>query len=119
MRNVITQTAIAGVLVVLGLAVGRFGAPAESQTAGGEAAAPRTAPILSDQALANLGARVEPIEAIDFVETVRVQATVEDAPLNTRPVASAMGVWGMVFLTTALVAASVLLGKKLGSVFRI
>jgi len=34
-------------------------------------------------------------------------------------IASAMGVWGMALLTITLVGASVLLGKKLGAVFRI
>jgi len=34
-------------------------------------------------------------------------------------VASALGVWGMALLTVTLGAASVLLGKKLGSIFRI
>ena len=33
-------------------------------------------------------------------------------------IASAMGVWGMALLTVTLVGASVLLGKKLGSIFR-
>jgi iron(III) transport system permease protein len=30
-----------------------------------------------------------------------------------------MGVWGMALLTVTLVGASVLLGKKLGSIFRV
>ena len=34
-------------------------------------------------------------------------------------IASAMGVWGMALLTITLVAASSLLGKKLGSIFRV
>jgi iron(III) transport system permease protein len=34
-------------------------------------------------------------------------------------IASAMGVWGMALLTTTLFAASILLGKKLGSIFRV
>ncbi len=34
-------------------------------------------------------------------------------------IASAMGVWGMVLLTLTLVAASLLLGKKLGAIFRV
>ncbi len=34
-------------------------------------------------------------------------------------VASALGVWGMALLTVTLVAASTLLGKKLGSIFRV
>lgn len=34
-------------------------------------------------------------------------------------IASAMGVWGMALLTTTLFAASSLLGKKLGSIFRV
>ncbi len=34
-------------------------------------------------------------------------------------IASAMGVWGMALLTVTLVAASSLLGKKLGSIFRV
>jgi len=34
-------------------------------------------------------------------------------------VASAMGVWGMVLLTLTLVGASLMLGKKLGAIFRI
>ncbi|MFG0326666.1 MAG: ABC transporter permease [Phycisphaerales bacterium JB037] len=34
-------------------------------------------------------------------------------------IASAMGVWGMVLLTITLVGASALLGKKLGSIFRV
>lgn len=34
-------------------------------------------------------------------------------------VASAMGVWGMALLTVTLVGASALLGKKLGSIFRV
>lgn len=34
-------------------------------------------------------------------------------------VASAMGVWGMALLTTTLIGASLLLGKKLGSIFRV
>ncbi len=34
-------------------------------------------------------------------------------------VASAMGVWGMALLTVTLVGASILLGKKLGSIFRV
>ena len=33
-------------------------------------------------------------------------------------VASAMGVWGMALLTTTLLGASLLLGKKLGAIFR-
>jgi iron(III) transport system permease protein len=34
-------------------------------------------------------------------------------------IASAMGVWGMALLTVTLFAASSLLGKKLGSIFRV
>ncbi len=34
-------------------------------------------------------------------------------------IASAMGVWGMALLTTTIFAASTLLGKKLGSIFRV
>ena len=34
-------------------------------------------------------------------------------------IASAMGVWGMLLLTVTLVGASVLMGKKLGAIFRI
>ncbi len=34
-------------------------------------------------------------------------------------IASAMGVWGMALLTVTLVGASLLLGKKLGSIFRV
>jgi iron(III) transport system permease protein len=34
-------------------------------------------------------------------------------------IASAMGVWGMALLTVTLVGASVVLGKKLGSIFRV
>ncbi len=34
-------------------------------------------------------------------------------------VASAMGVWGMALLTVTLVGASILLGKKMGSIFRV
>jgi iron(III) transport system permease protein len=34
-------------------------------------------------------------------------------------IASAMGVWGMILLTVTLVAASVLLGRKLGAIFRV
>ncbi len=34
-------------------------------------------------------------------------------------IASAMGVWGMALLTVTLVGASVLLGKKLGAIFRV
>ena len=34
-------------------------------------------------------------------------------------IASAMGVWGMALLTTTIFAASILLGKKLGSIFRV
>jgi len=34
-------------------------------------------------------------------------------------IASAMGVWGMALLTVTLVGASVILGKKLGSIFRV
>jgi len=34
-------------------------------------------------------------------------------------IASAMGVWGMLLLTVTLVGASVLIGKKLGSIFRV
>ncbi|MCW5764761.1 MAG: iron ABC transporter permease [Phycisphaeraceae bacterium] len=34
-------------------------------------------------------------------------------------IASAMGVWGMALLTATLVGASVLLGKKLGAIFRV
>ena len=34
-------------------------------------------------------------------------------------IASAMGVWGMVLLTVTLVGASVLMGKRLGAVFRV
>ncbi|MEM6551657.1 MAG: iron ABC transporter permease [Planctomycetota bacterium] len=34
-------------------------------------------------------------------------------------IASAMGVWGMALLTLTLVAASVLMGKKLGAIFRV
>lgn len=34
-------------------------------------------------------------------------------------IASAMGVWGMALLTVTLVGASVMLGKKLGSIFRV
>lgn len=34
-------------------------------------------------------------------------------------IASAMGVWGMALLTITLVGASILLGKKLGSIFRV
>ena len=34
-------------------------------------------------------------------------------------IASAMGVWGMALLTLTLFGASMLLGKKLGSIFRV
>jgi iron(III) transport system permease protein len=34
-------------------------------------------------------------------------------------VASAMGVWGMALLTVTLVGASVLMGRKLGAIFRV
>jgi iron(III) transport system permease protein len=34
-------------------------------------------------------------------------------------IASAMGVWGMALLTVTMVGASILLGKKLGSIFRV
>jgi iron(III) transport system permease protein len=34
-------------------------------------------------------------------------------------IASAMGVWGMGLLTVTLVGASVVLGRKLGSIFRV
>jgi iron(III) transport system permease protein len=34
-------------------------------------------------------------------------------------IASAMGVWGMALLTVTLIGASVMLGKKLGSIFRV
>ena len=34
-------------------------------------------------------------------------------------IASAMGVWGMALLTVTLVGASLLLGKKLGAIFRV
>jgi iron(III) transport system permease protein len=34
-------------------------------------------------------------------------------------IASAMGVWGMALLTVTLVGASMMLGKKLGSIFRV
>ena len=34
-------------------------------------------------------------------------------------IASAMGVWGMALLTVTLVGASILLGKKLGAIFRV
>jgi len=34
-------------------------------------------------------------------------------------IASAMGVWGMALLTVTLIGASILLGKKLGSIFRV
>lgn len=34
-------------------------------------------------------------------------------------IASAMGVWGMALLTVTLVGASIMLGKKLGSIFRV
>jgi iron(III) transport system permease protein len=34
-------------------------------------------------------------------------------------IASAMGVWGMLLLTVTLVGASVLLGRKLGAIFRV
>jgi iron(III) transport system permease protein len=34
-------------------------------------------------------------------------------------IASAMGVWGMALLTVTLIGASVILGKKLGSIFRV
>ncbi len=34
-------------------------------------------------------------------------------------IASAMGVWGMALLTITLVGASVLMGKKLGAIFRV
>ncbi len=36
-----------------------------------------------------------------------------------RYIASAMGVWGMALLTVTLVGASVLMGKKLGAIFRV
>jgi iron(III) transport system permease protein len=34
-------------------------------------------------------------------------------------IASAMGVWGMALLTVTLVGASVLMGKRLGAIFRV
>jgi iron(III) transport system permease protein len=34
-------------------------------------------------------------------------------------VASALGVWGMALLTVTIFASSLLLGKKLGSIFRV
>ncbi|MCX6853358.1 MAG: hypothetical protein NTV80_00470 [Verrucomicrobia bacterium] len=37
---------------------------------------------------------------------------------NGPQIASAIGVWAMIFLTITIVGASLLLGKKLGALFR-
>lgn len=57
-------------------------------------------------------------QAGDFPVTKQIWAFMDrlgDGPY----IASAMGVWGMALLTTTIFAASVLLGKKLGSIFRV
>jgi iron(III) transport system permease protein len=57
-------------------------------------------------------------QAADFPITKQIWAFMDrlgDGPY----IASAMGVWGMALLTTTIFAASVLLGKKLGSIFRV
>ena len=57
-------------------------------------------------------------QAGDFPVTKQIWAFMDrlgDGPA----IASAMGVWGMALLTTTIFAASVLLGKKLGSIFRV
>jgi len=57
-------------------------------------------------------------QAEDFPVTKQIWAFMDrlgDGPY----IASAMGVWGMALLTVTIFAASTLLGKKLGSIFRV
>ena len=57
-------------------------------------------------------------QASDFPITKQIWAFMDrlgDGPY----IASAMGVWGMALLTVTIFAASTLLGKKLGSIFRV
>ncbi len=91
MKGVIIQAAATGLLVAAGIAVGWFAADAGKAPAEDEKGAAAATPALSPQALANLGVTIEKVTLSDFVQTVRVQATVIDAPLNTRPVTTALG----------------------------
>ena len=38
---------------------------------------------------------------------------------NGRYIASALGVWAMIFLTVTITGVSLLLGKKMGAIFRV
>ncbi|MEY3232062.1 MAG: putative 2-aminoethylphosphonate transport system permease protein PhnU, partial [Planctomycetota bacterium] len=57
-------------------------------------------------------------QASDFPITKQIWAFMDrlgDGPY----IASAMGVWGMALLTVTIFASSLLLGKKMGSIFRV
>jgi len=55
----------------------------------------------------------------DYPITKTIYVMVTDRPGEGPFVASALGVWGMILLAATLVGASLLLGKRLGAVFRI
>ncbi len=98
-------TILFGVLLAsVGVFAGRYLAPAGAGAApaapahvgcGAECASPAptaAAPAaLPPQALASMGVEVGPARRADFVRVVRVQAVVEDRPLNRRPVVAPLG----------------------------
>jgi len=92
MREKFGIIAGACVLVIIGIASGWYAA---NQGSGGAAEADSPAADaaagLSPQALKNIGVTLAEVQLSDFVRTVRVQATVVDAPLNEQPVAALLG----------------------------
>jgi multidrug efflux pump subunit AcrA (membrane-fusion protein) len=91
MNKNLSSILFAAVLVVFGVAAG-FYAARQGVDAGGEEEAAAAGPNeLSDQTLKNLGVVVGPAKLSEFVRTVKVQAVVEDAPRNTRPLSALLG----------------------------
>lgn len=92
MTTVFRASAAAVALTSLGLVAGWLGAgsqrapDAEEPAAGGPAA-----PVLSEQALRNLGVTFGEAALGEFVKTRRIQARVVDAALNERPVTTGVG----------------------------
>jgi len=116
MNNVVVQMVGAVVLVSSGLAVGWMLSSGGSHAMDDAPADVAAAMVLSEQALLNMGATIRPVETSDFTQNVRVQATVVDAPLNSRPVTTALG--GVVTELHARPGARVAPGAPLVTIIR-
>ncbi len=91
MSNVIAQAAGALVLVGIGIGAGWYAAGGAEPDAADAEVPDTAAPVLSAQALQNLGVTIQGARLSAFVRTIRVQASVVDAPLNARPVTTGLG----------------------------